>query len=599
MYTFGQLKSDCRARLFAGGEADNLVASHDKDFIDAIVDLQTWVVCLQTDNTDIFPQCSTTYNCGLTVLPCPRGIIKKLSVIDKIDPITGLENPDVDDDYCSEITYVEVDFCHVRRYLDRSRSIGGCCGVGLWFGLPFAGFRPSQRVYPAPTDADVPAGLPVLPLGFHYPQTSTDRTWGRAGYGIWAKERGNIYVAPWIQSTETIIVTWDGIKRTWSDADAVDADPLFSKAVEEYVRWQHAKKWDRDDQAAMDAGAEYNLTRQILIRQCREETRVRNCEPSFARASTVGLGTLYFNDEQSFSATCPEGQTGGPVTITIPAGTVGSNVSVSDANVKAQAQAQSQAEAQLVCVITPVTYLNDTAQTYTATCEHDGTLEEGAPTPTGDPITYTVPAGTISSTVSFEDANALALAEATAKAINRLSCTYKNAPQTATKVCSDGVTGLVSATVDAGQYSGPTQKSADELAFAAATTQAANLFSGTICPGSPTPATPFGNTEQLLCLWWAWKTQYGGISDSGSFYGGPTLGGGVAHAVAVVVTVLANKYYDTSQYLANQDARNAGLDYARQLALARVFSEIDGTYGTSFNGTYNNFPTDKTAPSNL
>ena len=90
--TFGQFKSAIRGRIWPPGSAepDNLVASHDKDFIDSLVDLQTWVPCLQQDNTDLYPQCSTTYNCGLTVLPAPRGIIKKLSVIDKIDPDTHL-----------------------------------------------------------------------------------------------------------------------------------------------------------------------------------------------------------------------------------------------------------------------------------------------------------------------------------------------------------------------------------------------------------------------------------------------------------------------------------------------------------------------------
>ena len=96
MYTFGQLKSDIRKRVFPAGEASNLVASHDKMFIDAMMDLQTWVKCLQYDHTDLVPQCATLYNCGLTVFDAPRGSILKVSVVDRIDPTTGAESAEAE-----------------------------------------------------------------------------------------------------------------------------------------------------------------------------------------------------------------------------------------------------------------------------------------------------------------------------------------------------------------------------------------------------------------------------------------------------------------------------------------------------------------------
>ena len=99
MYTFGQLKTAIRQIIWPDGEADNLVAAHDKFFIDALMDLQTWVKCLEQDHTDIIPQCATLYNCGLTVLDAPRGAILKLSVIDKIDAATRRESAAANDDY--------------------------------------------------------------------------------------------------------------------------------------------------------------------------------------------------------------------------------------------------------------------------------------------------------------------------------------------------------------------------------------------------------------------------------------------------------------------------------------------------------------------
>ena len=84
--TFGQLKSSVRAIIFPSGEASSLIAAHNKAFVDALIDLQTFVECLQFDNVSIFPQCSTLYNCGITVFDAPRGAIKKVSTIEAPPP---------------------------------------------------------------------------------------------------------------------------------------------------------------------------------------------------------------------------------------------------------------------------------------------------------------------------------------------------------------------------------------------------------------------------------------------------------------------------------------------------------------------------------
>lgn len=460
MYTFGQLKKDIRAIAFPAGEPDNLVVAHDKLFIDAVVDLQTIVPCLQRDNTDLFPQCATLYNCGATVFDAPRGIIRSLSVIDKLDPDTGLESPDAEDDWCSEIEYTQVDPCHIRSYLSRGAARGCCYPPGYFFGLPIC----PKSYFPIPTDEGVPAGLPILPLGYHYPQESTDRTYGRAAGGVWAIERGKITIVPWIQSTETVVIRWDGIKRTWTDADAIDQDPLLLEAVEEYVRWKNAGKFEKDPEEAQRAAVAYGTARQMLWHNCREETRVRSCGDSSsggsgaqARASSVGLSTLYFNEEQSYTAQCDSSLEGDPVTVTIPAGTVGSNISVADANQKAVVQAQTQAEARLVCEEPTITYWN-TEQTRTAQCD----AEDGAPPPVGSPVTVTIKANTVSSTVSQADADQKAAILAMNQARAGRSCTYQNAAQTAKCPSDDSVY----ATVPAGKYSSTvSQAAADKLAL--------------------------------------------------------------------------------------------------------------------------------------
>jgi hypothetical protein len=554
--TFGKLKSDVRAIIFPSGESSNLIAAHDKAFVDALIDLQIFVECLQTDNTSLFPQCSTLYNCGITVFDAPRGRIKKVSVIDSqrspapsgdilfsgtfnpqitdaargMSDIGTIVNPDLYiieiigqgtrcsgkkvpqyfnvnilykspsgvqtatnrvtlndcntdqtiqanivansdvyvsivpvnvpvknspgdggaqitvnvrqniatdiltsvDEYCSEIEYKQVDPAYVQKYWNETRHRRYCPSIPFFFGLDAE--QSGMRNYPpVPTDATVPAGLAVLPMGFHYPQSDTDKK-HRARSGVWAIERGKIYIAPWIDSTETVLVKWDGIKRIWADADPVDDDPLLTEAVTAFVRQNHYTYWDRDYEAAQVAQGAYNEARAKLIHECREETRIRGDEPSFARAvssaNSAGGGALFYNNAQTATASCSSGQTGNPVSVTIPAGTVASSLSQADADTQALAQAQQQATAQLNCQSPLITYYN-AAQSFTAVC----TGETGAPSPTGTPVTVTISAGAISSVVSQDDANALALAQATSEATDQLVCIWHNKAVSFTASC--------------------------------------------------------------------------------------------------------------------------------------------------------------------
>jgi len=556
--TFADLKASVYANIFPTGQAPNLVAPHLKMIIDALIDLQTVCECLQQDNTDIVPQCATFYECGLTLLAAPRGMIKKVSVIDKTDPKTHLENPDLPDNYCDEIPYNQVDSCHVRRYLAARGNT--CCGLGPFFGLGFGNF--CGNPFPIPTDEGLPAGLKPLPFSVHYAQTSTNRqtTNGqgfRARMGIWALERGNIYIAPWIQSTESVIITWDGIKRKWADDDGVDDDPLLQAAVEEYLRWGHADRYDKDEAEAARAAGAYDRARAALIHQCREETRTRECEPSFARSSVPSLTTLYYNTTQQASATCPDGSN--PITVTIPAGSVSSSVSVAAANQLALNQAQAQANAQLVCVPGQQTWFN-TVQVFTAQCT---STEEGAPTPDGTPVTVTIPAGTLSSTVSQADANAQALALATQRAQALLECTFWNAEQSYTAICPADHNNTVTITVDAHTFSSTvSQAAADQLALTSATNTANNQLA--MSCGS---LGLFNNTLQI-----AHATQGGCPGPFGQT------------TVFVNVTVPANLFTGATQQLANQAAINAGNAYAEGLAANLCKSGQTGSHDFTYPG---------------
>lgn len=552
--TFGQLKAELRAIIFPAQEAVNLIAAHDKSFLDAFIEIQTFVLCAQQNNTSLFPHCSTLYNCGLTVIDsAPRGNIMKVSVIDKINATTGLEDAAASDDWCSEIPYNQVDACHIHAYYRNARRFGCCPSIPIFFGLD-----PSccgKAAYPTPTDVGLPAGLAKLPLGFHYAQDSTNLKNSRATAGVWAMERGQIWIAPWIQSTETVVVKWDGIKRTWSDADPVDDDPLFARAVKFFVQKEHAGEFDHEFTEEGDFELKWQRALAMLIHQCREETRVRECEPSHARSATVT--SLYYNDEQNATAQCPDGQTGNPVTVTISAGSVGSNISVADANQKAKDQALEQAKFQLVCVTPAVTYTND-AQTATASCE----VVAGHPPPEGAPVTVTVPAGTVSSEVSKQDANDQALAQAQAQAEAQRSCVFWNSQQTYTATCGTGSTGTpVTRIVPAHSLNSTvSQADADAIAYNTAKVAAENAL---VCTPGSGSGTVYHNTQQV-----ATATKYRTNPHTGEIC-----------AVHVTFTVAANTFTSTSsQAAANSQALAYAQGRANQMAQVEPCGNWTGNY---------------------
>lgn len=540
--TFLDLLKEVKSDLWPHGVAVNLL---DQNFqgpvrtllVDALMDLQKFVECLQVNNTQVVPQCNTLFKCGHTVTDAPRGRINRLYVIDRINQTTGLEDAAVPIDWCSEVEYRQVEHTDLDKYV--SQTLAGSLDDGFWpwlFGFNLFGivafpatcqnFWNSKYLYPPPDGAPF-VKSPPLPLGFSYPQSATDAPAGRAQWGLWALKGGQIYVAPWIQSTETIIIEWNGLKRSYANTDLIDNDPLLKQAVEAYVAKEYARKYDHDYDAEAAETAKFNEARAVLMDECRKENEVRDRNEGTAARGAALIVPAFVNDAQTATATCPTNTTGNAVSWTVPAGTVISIVSVADANSKAQSLALQTAAQQLNCVPIPITYYN-TIQSYTANCG----------TGLGDPVTKIVAAGLFTSIISQADADQQAKDSATALATVALSCTYQNVAKSFTAKCVAPATGSdVTKTVPAGTYtSAASQATADALALNDATNQANLALTCTV------PPTVYWNTDQL-------------VSDSQSCFS-PTRG---SRSFTESTTVQANLISSTdSQADANQKARNYG-----------------------------------------
>lgn len=298
-YTYANLKSELQPLLWPQGEAENLILPHNKFFTEALIEIQRWADCYQYNNSQLYRACSRFYTCGLNVMEAPGALvagsiantIRRLSVIDQIDPATQLESAAAPDQWCSRIYYKQVPHCELLKYQQKVAACISCGGgnanfSGL-FGFPGASCQKGN--FPTPTDAEYLAD-PGLPLGHHYqPQASTDSRYGRSKHGVWSLERGRIYIAPWLQSTETVIVEWDGIKADWDALDIVVDNAQLKRAVRYYVLWNHLKDYERDDVAAAQAEKDWIMALRGLMRDCREETRVRGCEGSNARQADIRI----------------------------------------------------------------------------------------------------------------------------------------------------------------------------------------------------------------------------------------------------------------------------------------------------------------------
>lgn len=241
MKTFGQLKTEIRNQIWASGEQENLVSGHDLIFQEAAAEIAKWVDCEKDDNVNLIHFCKTFFKCGMTVVSAPKGIVHRVFTV-------------ANKDYCDPVFYRQVEWpgpeCWSRNLIK----------------------------YTIPTNS----GLPKLPMGFHQAEASTDAVCGRARTGIWAIHNGNIYIAPWIQSNEYVVIEWSGIKTEWTDDDLVNEAQDYKKAVKLYVQHGHERDYGNAQMAAsfknIQHSGSFDEAIADLMWQCREQTKVRETE---------------------------------------------------------------------------------------------------------------------------------------------------------------------------------------------------------------------------------------------------------------------------------------------------------------------------------
>ena len=242
MKTVAQLKTAIRNDIWASGEPENLVTSHNNHFQEAFADIAKWVDGERSQNVNLVKFCKTHYKAGMTVLSAPKGKIIRLFTV-------------ANEEYSDPVFYRQVAWP----------------GPEQWARNLF--------LYPLP----LITAVPKLPLGFQYADAANDSLYGRARTGVWAVYRQNIYIAPWIQSNELVVVEWDGIKEQWDDADLINPAIAYQKAVKLYVQFAHERDYGKPERAVMfhnerDFHGYYDTALGDLIHEDREQTKTRRME---------------------------------------------------------------------------------------------------------------------------------------------------------------------------------------------------------------------------------------------------------------------------------------------------------------------------------
>jgi hypothetical protein len=254
LITFSDWMRKMRDELWPSGYPENCINSIRGYFVAGCMDMQRTIECLQENNASIFPACATFFNGGLTFVnaPGPKAVIRRVWTT-------------ANGDWNNKVFYRQHEYADLAEW-----------------SLNLLEYAPPLNV-----------GLPKLPMGDRYTEKVTDSKLGRSRTGIWALNRRRIYLAPWIQSNETVVIEWDGTRVDWKDTDLIDLDvwcPLHEEALKLYVKGEYEFNFGTMSESLKikDTFADRLA---LLINDCTTETTRRN-EQGVPHAYTASSAEL-------------------------------------------------------------------------------------------------------------------------------------------------------------------------------------------------------------------------------------------------------------------------------------------------------------------
>jgi len=239
--TFSELKARVVADAWPLGAPENLTGLLDGYVLSGLIEIQRLIKCFRYRHDDVYDQCRTYWHSGATVIGAPRGDILRVYTVENVNDTATWSRP---------VPYRAVSFPEFRRWQAAWRS------------------RWSSAMLKAPADSG-------LPLGFEAASDVSDASSGRALAGIYALEETTrrLYVGPWIQSNEKLVVEWQGIKRDWADGDLTPSDEDFIRLLRLWIEREYGRKWASSDLAIREMAWKEALADMAVT--CERESRLR------------------------------------------------------------------------------------------------------------------------------------------------------------------------------------------------------------------------------------------------------------------------------------------------------------------------------------
>lgn len=233
--TFQEYLNDILLRVFPDGHSQRLRGRYSAWLRDFFIEAQRYIPQLQESHREYIGQDATFFSCGSTAFRAPRG------------KVIGLHTQLSTDD-CDKVTAEYYPPAEYQQLVDRKVE-SGCTG-----DAPYGYYEIGSTYFE----------YPELPLGLKHATPDIDRT-ARSRERFYSIFDDYIWTYPVIQSDETAVLRWRGVKTNWASADEVpwvdenqEPDREIMSLAELFLQWKSKLYDDCDESGASTFKALYD-----------------------------------------------------------------------------------------------------------------------------------------------------------------------------------------------------------------------------------------------------------------------------------------------------------------------------------------------------
>lgn len=258
--TFLEFKAAIKAATMPDKESVRLNARHDGWIASSLIELQQKVPCLKGNHREYINQEATYYSCGVTAFAIPPG-----------GYVRGLQVQQIANrcDYVDCIPMTEAVFRGIQKNMQHCR-----CSPSPEITSDYLAYYGYEYDY---GEYDYGNYDPEL-----RPATSAIDLLCRARNRSFAIFDGNVWLWPVLNSTETAVLKWNGVKKNWKDTDQmpdsgdwVDESGGLSQEILQVVElYFFMKRWRYDlcdPEKALQAESDYRKKISEMITECRRK----------------------------------------------------------------------------------------------------------------------------------------------------------------------------------------------------------------------------------------------------------------------------------------------------------------------------------------